>query len=306
MLNLEATIPFPFVKIVLLAVLLLLVGIGGAARAQTYYLDLSQQTLDVPGRVVAVEQVLDGRAGTPPIGIAFRGVGSKAAAIAFRQGVGPALTAFMQSQLPARPTDHPVLLCLRRLHLSETLGGTREQATADLAADVYEHRPDGYHFVQSVAGQTSSQGREVTYHHATHLAGLLGQCLGQLYAADWAAVALRPARPLAALAADVPAPSRRAAILREAPRRGLYLRFDQFLANRPDTGLVLRVDTLRQRRYASPLATAQWLGVARVRPLGRIGCRPRRDTAGRAVGLLRRPAGVREIQQEVLPAYPPG
>jgi hypothetical protein len=56
-------------------------------------------------------------------------------------------------------------------------------------------------------------------------------------------------------------------VLRETPRRGLYHRFDQFLANRPDTGLVFRVDTLRRRNYRSRLAMVQWLGVAHVRPV---------------------------------------
>ena len=173
---------------------LLAASTGGATRAQTFYLDLNQQTLDVPGRVVRVEQVLDGRAGPPPIGIAYRA--GRAAAIGFWEGVAPALTAFVLSQLPGRPTDHPVVLCLRRLHLSETLGGPKEQATADLAADVYEHLPDGYHFVQAVAAQASSEGREVTYRHAPHMAQLLAQCLAQLGAANWAAVAARPVRPL--------------------------------------------------------------------------------------------------------------
>ncbi|MFD2718920.1 DUF2846 domain-containing protein [Hymenobacter monticola] len=251
---------------------LLMAGASLAARAQTFYPDLDLQTLDVPGRVVHVEQVLDGRAGTPPIGIAYRA--GRAAAIEFRQGVGPALTAFALRQLPARPTDHPVVLCLRSLHLGETLGGPREQATADLTADVYEHLPDGYHFVQAVAAHASTQGREVTYWHAVHLAQMLAQCLGQLNTADWAAGAARPARLLTALPTDAPAAGRRAAILRETPRRGLYFRFEEFLQNRPDTTLTFALDTARARRYPSPIATAQWLGVARVRPKVRFGANP--------------------------------
>jgi hypothetical protein len=164
-------------------------------RAETYYLDLTYQTLDVPLRAVTVEQVVDGRAGNPPLGIAYRGVGDKSAAIQFRQGLGPELTAFVQSQLPARPTDHAVVLCPRRLQLSETMGGNKVEALAGMTADVYEHLPDGYHFVQSVAAQASSRGREVTYQHAAHLAQLLSQCLGQLTQADWSAVARAPSAP---------------------------------------------------------------------------------------------------------------
>ncbi|MBD2723879.1 hypothetical protein [Hymenobacter armeniacus] len=258
-------------KTVLLAVLLL-AGAGRAARAQTYYPDLTSQTLNVPGRAVWVEQVVDGRVGNPPIGIAYRA--GKSAAIEFRQGVGPELTTFLLSQLPRQPFDHPVVLCLRRLQLSETLGGTQEQATAELAADVYEHLPDGYHFVQAVAAQASNTGREVTYRHAEHVTQMLGHCLGQLTGTAWPTVAARPARTLTELPADQPAAlvGRRAvpAVLREPLRRGLYLRFDQFLANRPDTALAFSLDTLR-RHYRSRLATVQWLGVARVRPKGRLG-----------------------------------
>lgn len=260
------------VKILLLTALL--AGASLAARAQTYYLDLTNQLLDVPLRAVVVAQVLDGRPGAPPLGIAYRGVGGKSAAIAFRQGLGSELTAFAQSQLPARPTDHAVVLCVRRLHLSETLGGTKEQAAADLTADVYERLPDGYHFVQPVAAQANTLGREVTYYHAAHLVQMLSQCLSQLTQADWSAAARRPARTLSQLPADVPAASGlRAAVLREVPRRGIYLRFDQFLANRPDTSVAFHLDTLK-RHYRSPLARTLWLGVPRVRPQAARGTDP--------------------------------
>ena len=251
-----------------------LIGTSIVVRAQTYYLDLTIQTMSVPGRVVQVEKVVDGRAGKPPIGIAYRGGFGKSVAIGFRGGLEAELTAFLHSQLPVQPFDHPVVLCLRRLQLSETMGGTKEQATAELAADVYERLPDGYHFVQSVAAQASSRGSEVTYRHAEHLARMLSQCLGQLPQVNWPAVAARPARTLAELPTDNPAATagRRPApaVLREPLRVGLYLRFEQFLANRPDTAMDFHLDTLR-RHYSSRLATLQWLGVARVRPKGRLG-----------------------------------
>ncbi|HEX8507640.1 MAG TPA: hypothetical protein VF630_19920 [Hymenobacter sp.] len=239
------------------------------ARAQTYYLDLSVQTLDVPIRTMFVEQVLDGRTGNPALGIVYRGLGGKSAAVDFRKGLEPELTAFIQAQLPARLTDHPVVLCLRSLHVGETMGGNKEQATADLTADVYERLPDGYHFVQAVGAQASGQGREVTGRHAGHVALLLTQSFNQLAAADWAAVAARPARTLAQLRTDAPAAGHRSAaarILREVPRRGIYYRFEQFLANRPDTTWTFRLDTVR-RHFRNRLAEVRWLGVARVRPL---------------------------------------
>ena len=252
--------------------LLLLAGASLAARAQTYYLDLSYQVLTLSDNTLAVEKVVDGRAGQPPIGIVYRGLNGKSAAVGFRQGLETELTSFLQVQLPPQATSgHTIVLCLRSLHIGETMGGNKQQATADLRADVYEHLPTGYHFVRSVGSYASAYGHETTGRHAGHLVRILSDCLHQLSAADWAEAARQPARTLAELPADVPAPpaaggSRGPAILRAAPRRGLYFRLDQFLTNQPDTSSTIMVDTIR-RRYQSQLAAAQWLRVARVRPL---------------------------------------
>jgi hypothetical protein len=259
-------------KQLLLGLVLATASLG--ARAQEYYLDLSRQRLEVPGRTIAVEQVLDGRSGDPPLGLVYRGLSNnRARAVAFRQGLGPELTAFTQYQLPARPTDRPLVLCVRQLRLNEEHTFGIESATAYLSLDAYLHRPDGYHFVQSIASHTTAQGTEVTKLHAGHLALLLSYCLGQLSRADWAAAAAQPARTLAQLPADVPAalPSRapvakEPAILRELPRRGVYRSFAQFLANRPDDRRALRLDTV-QPRLRSLLAWQQWQRVPWVRPL---------------------------------------
>lgn len=251
--------------------LALLLAVAPAVRAQTYYLDLTNQALTLSDNTLGVEKVMDGRAGQPPIGIVYRGLGGKSAAVAFRQGLETELTSFMQIQLPVRATGgHTVVLCVRTLHIGEIVGGKKEQAIAELTADVYEHLPDGYHFVRGVGAHASAYGHETTGLHAGHLVQLLNQCLGQVTEATWATVARQPARTLAQLPADDPvalgAAGRGAAILREAPRRGLYYRFENFLANRPDTVSPFFVDTIR-RRYQSRLAETQWLLVARVRPL---------------------------------------
>lgn len=244
--------------------------------AQEYYLNLSRQRLEVPGRTVAVEQVLDGRRGDLPLGYVYQGLtNSRPMTVAFRQGVGPELTAFIQGQLPAQLTNHALVLCLRQLHLNEehtqTLG--METATAYLNLDAYLHLPDGYHFVQSIASHTETKAPEVTALHAGHLARMLGYCLTQLSQADWAAAAALPALPLAQLPADVPVaqPNRQpaapaAAILRERPRRGVYRSFQQFLANQPDSRRALRLDTI-QPNLRSYTAWQQWQRVPWVRPL---------------------------------------
>jgi len=117
------------------------------ATAQVYYLDLSHQTLTLSDRTVHVEQVVDGRPGHPTIGLVHRGLDNRPAAVLFRNGLETELTSFLHKQLPARSTDHPVVLCLRQLRVNEQLGRMTEAATADLAADVYAHLPDGYHFM---------------------------------------------------------------------------------------------------------------------------------------------------------------
>ena len=255
---------------------LLLVAASLLVRAQEYYLDLSRQRLEVPGRTVAVEQVLDGRRGDLPLGYVYQGLrNNRPMTIAFRQGVGPELTAFIQGQLPAQPTDHALVLCLRQLHLNEEHAQTMgmEGATAYLNLDAYLHLPDGYHFVQSIASHTEAKALEVTALHAGHLARMLGYCLAQLSQADWAAAATQPALTLAQLPADVPVtqPNRQpaapaAAILRERPRRGVYRSFQQFLANQPDSRRALRLDTV-QPNLRSYTAWLQWQRVPWVRPL---------------------------------------
>ena len=229
--------------------LLMLLTVRPPARAQVYYLDVSQQAISVPGRMMYVEQVVDGRAGQPAIGMLYKGLHDKPAAVLFQQSMANELTAWLRKQLPQRPTDQGVVLCVRQLRVAETVESTpltsNTTAKADLAADVYVHLPDGYHFVRSLADHTSSAGIWANSDHAVHLAQLFQRCLAQLTAADWAASATRPVRTLAQLAASRPtaafAPVLRAAV----PRGGVYHTVEQFIANQPDTTLQLRLDTVQ-------------------------------------------------------------
>ncbi|GAA4371276.1 hypothetical protein GCM10023185_46590 [Hymenobacter saemangeumensis] len=244
-----------------------------AANAQEYYLSLDQQTLSVKNRNVVVERVVDGRKGNPPLGVAFIGMNNKAAAIKFRYGLEPALTSFVQSQLRARPTDKPVVLCLRELQVRETRDLMRGTGEAELVADVYLRLPDGYHFVQQVGAVAEPyRGLDVTDYHAVQLAEVLRLCLEQLGRADWEAAARQPARTLAELPAELPRAevgSRNRLvpeILNTAPRKGIFYTFEQFLANRPETLAGLRLDTV-SRWFSSRLAKEKWYMVARVRPM---------------------------------------
>lgn len=251
-------------------VILLWLWAPGRVQAQIYYLELDKQKLTLPNRTVQVEQVVDGRPGKPTIGLVYRTLNNRPAAVLFRKGIEAEFTEFLQKQLPARPTDHPIVLCLRQLRVSEQLNGVTEAANADLAADMYAHLPDGYHFMRSVGARTSKRALETTALHPQHVALLLQQCLEQLTEADWTQAAGTPARTLQQLPNDVPsasltvgAPSRLPAILRETPRRGVYYTFAQFLSNQPDTLLHLRLDTLPARQWRGGTGRFFWGGTTR-------------------------------------------
>ncbi|MBO2009381.1 hypothetical protein [Hymenobacter negativus] len=214
-------------------------------HAQSYYLDLSKETISLPARTLYVEQVLDARVGHPVIGIIYRGMYDKQAPVLFRKSLEMDLTAWLQQQLPSRSTDHAVVLCVRQLSVSETVHGTTKGAvaSADLIADIYAHQPDGYHFVRTVADQVAGNGIYINSNHAAHLAKVLQSCLFQVLDTDWARP--QPARTLAQLSTDKPHGMARPAILQVAvPQRGIYFNLEQFLTNQPDTTAELRIDTV--------------------------------------------------------------
>ncbi|UOQ78272.1 hypothetical protein MUN84_06725 [Hymenobacter sp. 5516J-16] len=240
------------------------------SQAQQYYLNLSQQTIQLPARTIYVEQVLDGRANKSSIGLVYRKLDNRPTAVLFRNGLETELTTFLQKQLPARPTDRPVVLCLRQLRVSEVLNGFTEEASADLAADVYAHLPDGYHFMQSIAARRTKSAMETTRFHDNHLAALLQECLGQVQDASWQRAAATPAQPLELLrstmstttsdpAAALPA------ILRKAPRAGIYYTFEQFLANLPDSTSLVQLDTIPSK-LGGQMSRILWAGVQQIRP----------------------------------------
>ncbi|RFP63786.1 hypothetical protein D0N36_17450 [Hymenobacter lapidiphilus] len=235
-----------------------------------YYLDVRYQRINLPSRTVHVEQVVDGRPGKPLIGMVYRGLDNRSKPVMFRRGLEAELTDLLRQQLPARPDDHAIVLCLRQLRVGEQLNGLTEKASADLAADVYEHLPDGYHFVRSVSAHTSSRALETTSLHAEHVALLLQKCLEQLTTHNWAERTTGPALTLAQLPTDVPTTSATAtagtgpAILREFPRPGVYYTFEQFLANTPAPELSASTDIVAFG-FGPPQARLLWLGIPRLR-----------------------------------------
>ena len=235
--------------------LLLFAFCSRPALAQVYYLDLSKQPLDLPGRVVSIEQVVDGRPGRPAsVGTIYKRMNDKPVPVLFRQSLETELTAWLGQQLPARPTDQPVLLCVRQLLVSETIAnnllGGNTTATAQLAMDLYIHQRGGYQFIRSRTAQLNWPGSNTNADHAWQVAQLLQQCLAALTAADLTAAAGRPQRRLAQVLAMAPAGPPKAAILRAARlRRGVYFSFEQFATNQPDTAAQVRIDTVRGNTF---------------------------------------------------------
>lgn len=257
-------LPIPDTLLRLLLALVSLFTAPASAHGQAYYPSMTGQTIEVPNRAFYVEQVLDGRPGKPAIGTIYKGLSDKSATVLFQQSLEIELTDWLKSHLPARSTDHAVILIVRQLHVGETVENTpmssREISSAELSVDVYAHLPDGYHLVRNITGRTQNAGIGNNGGHAPRLAQLFQRSLAQLTATDWPDVARQPARTLAQVMASS-LPSARPAVLRAAlPRRGVYHNAAQFLANQPDTTAQLRLDTVRWNAARANLLDPNALG----------------------------------------------
>jgi hypothetical protein len=188
-----------------------------------YYLNLNEASFSTPERNVFFEAVVDGRPGQPPIGTVYQGPNNRTAAVLFRQGLVPEFSNWLQSNLPRRATDRPVVLCLRQLRISEEMSGLVELARADLAADIYEYRADGYHFLCSVADHVNEKALETAFLHASHPARLMRSCLGQIASAEKTVRAPTPSLALAQLAGQAPQRASAAPILRQARPQRIWL-----------------------------------------------------------------------------------
>ena len=256
-----------------------------SAAAQIHYIDLTGQTLSIPGRRFQVERVLDGRRDRAGIGRVLMGLADTPQSAELAPNLVDGLTKFLQTQLPARPADEPVLLLVRELRVAERRGdpgtmgtrpavgyspagtfstaGTRPQALARVTLDCYLRRPDGYH----LAGTATDTVRQktifdATWRHAPLLAQALQSTLSQLASANWSLAANSPARTLEDLqrvgrveaAASYP-------IQQDSVRaRGYYRTFLDFRNNQPVPAPDLRVVQVPRRE-------AGWENTPEIKPL---------------------------------------
>ncbi|QKG53077.1 hypothetical protein [Hymenobacter sp. BRD67] len=265
---------------------LLLLGRAVPACAQVEYLSLDQQTLDLPQRTFYIEQVLDGRTDRAGIGRI-----RPQAALVLTGSLRPAdlypnlvqgLTSFLQTQLPARPTDRPALLLVRELRVGElftngtavsgptglltgTGGGIIRQARAVL--DLYLHAADGYHFVQTATDTVRPTGMlGITPSHERNLKKTLERCLQQLSTPDWKTAQARPAQSLEALTkvGHVASPTLLYAILTTPVVPGYFPTFLSFRNNQP-----VPVPGLQAK--ATPRTAAGWENLPELTPVAAAG-----------------------------------
>ncbi|MFD1874727.1 hypothetical protein [Hymenobacter bucti] len=215
------------------------------AQAQTapYVIDLGEQALAVPTRTFYIKQVLDGRTSRAGIGTVRRGMGNVAQRAELKPTVATALQALLAQQLPARPTDQPVLALVRALHVQEDITFSNEQASDAVALDFYLLDDLGNaHFALATSETVRSKGLETTARHPRQLAQALQACLTQLAGANWASVAAQPGHPVAELLGARPAAGPAYPILTDSLRpAGFYRTFLDFRNNSPVTSPALLV-----------------------------------------------------------------
>ncbi|MBF9236643.1 hypothetical protein I2I05_04470 [Hymenobacter sp. BT683] len=246
----------------ILWVLTFWLGLPVAGQAQLYYVDLSTATLVLPNLAVHVEQVLDARARRAGIGTVHRGLNNVRQSADLRPSVPQALTAWLHAQLPARPTDHAIVLVVRQLQLAEEINVFSEKATVELSVDVYAHLADGYYYVLNAAELVESRGMETTAQHPTNLALAFQRCLAQCQTIDWEKLPPQPARTLAELqqvGRPAAAALRYPALVDSVRPKGYYPTFLAFRNNQPVTEPALSVRT-------TPRTAKGWEGTLEVEP----------------------------------------
>lgn len=231
-----------------LSLFALLLVAGRQAQAQkTYYIDLANQPLTVSGRTFFIKQVADGRPNrVAGIGSVLRGMVNVPHPADLRPSPALAVQAVCDAQLPARPTDQPVLAVVRALFVQENLTFTTEEARDDVALDFYLLDAAGQaHFAQSTTATVTSSGLETTGRHGRQLVQALQTCLTQLAPTDWSRVAAGPALSVAeAVAGQAGAAGSTFPILAETERKaGFYRTFQDFRDNTPVETPALVVST---------------------------------------------------------------
>lgn len=228
----------------------ILLGVGGAVSpcaAQSFEVDLSGQQLAVPERTFYIKQVVDGRPVRAGIGTVRRGMANVPQRADLKPTVTLALQALLTQQLPARPTDHPVLALVRALHVQEDIAITTEQATDEVALDFYLLDDQGnVHFALAASETVKSKGLETTGRHPRQLAQALQACLAQLTRADWVAAAAQPGRPVGELQTARSAARQTYPVLTDSVRpAGFYRTFLDFRNNSPVASPALEVESER-------------------------------------------------------------
>ena len=208
-----------------------------AAAQKVYTIGLAGQPLAVPSRTFFIKQVADGRPNRAlGIGTVLRGMTNVPHPADLQPSPALALQAVCEAQLPARPTDLPVLAVVRALFVQENMTFTTEEARDDLGLDFYLLDAAGQaHFALSTTETVASKGMETTGRHGRQLVQALQTSLTQLAAVDLASITASPAVSVAeAVAGQASAAGTAYPVLATTERRpGFYRTFQDFRNNAP-------------------------------------------------------------------------
>lgn len=231
------------------AILLLLPGLRAPLQAQQLHIiDLHNQALRLPERRFYVQQIVDARADTSSLGQVHFGLFDRPADVAFPARPTVYLLAYLSQQLPARPTDQPLILRLTDLRIMEAITNTSETAGARCTLEWYEPLATGeYRRLGSATATTHRGGLEVTGFHAGNLVTVLRQTLKQIRLlpapADAPVVTVAQLGQLTSTADEAATNVVYPVLAAETVNKGRYRTFHDFRNNAPDHTLPFEVET---------------------------------------------------------------
>ncbi|WP_324679013.1 hypothetical protein [Hymenobacter sp. GOD-10R] len=229
--------------------LLLLISLGLALPLQAqkaHVVELHKQVLTLPERSFYVQQVVDARPDTTTLGQVHLGVLNRPVEVVLAGQAAPYLHEYLTQQLPARPTDRPLVLRITAMRVAETINYNSEVGKAQCTFEWYEPLPTGlYRRLGSAMGTASRSGMDVTGFHASNLVTAMQRSLEKVNLST-PAKAETPLVTFAQLRSPVDlAPSSQVYPVLEAEviNKGRYRTFHDFRDNTPDHSLPFEVET---------------------------------------------------------------
>ncbi|OUJ74853.1 hypothetical protein [Hymenobacter crusticola] len=222
-------------------------GLALPLKAQkAHVVELHKQTLALPDRGFYVQKVVDARPDTTTLGQVHIGVLNRPVEVVLAGQAAPYLHEYLTRQLPARPTDRPVVLRITAMRVAETITYNSEVGKAQCTFEWYELLPTGhYRRLGGAMGSASRGGLDVTSFHASNLVAAMQKSLEQLSLPGTA----NPEAPLVtwaqltSTATLAPSGTVYPVLEAEVINKGRYRTFHDFRDNTPDHTLPFEVET---------------------------------------------------------------